>query len=97
MLGPRAVATLAVLGASLALLLSRRVRHDIVGVAIALALVALGVVAPGQLLGDLASPAVVVLASSMILAGLLAESGLMDVAGDRVARGRAARGGRCWR
>ncbi len=81
----RVYLVLVILAVSIAFLLYRRVRHDLVGVATALTLVAIGSVTPGQLLNDLASPAVVVLASSMILAGILADSGIMDLVGHRLA------------
>jgi len=77
--------SLAVLAVSLWLLMSRRLRHDLVGVLSALVLVATGVVTPLALLQDLSSTAVIVLASAMILAGVLSESGFLDLVGDRLA------------
>lgn len=85
MLTAKAYEALAVLAFSVALLVSRRLRHDIVGVLTALALVALRLVSPSQALSNLSSVAVIVLASAMIIAGVVADSGVLDVIGDRIA------------
>ena len=85
MLSIKAYEALALLAFSAALLISRRLRHDVVGVITALALVALGLVSPLQALSNLSSVAVVVLASAMIIAGVVADSGVLDVLGDRIA------------
>ncbi len=77
--------TLAVLAVSLWLLFTRQLRHDIVGVISALVLVAAGVVAPGTLLQDLSSTAVIVLVTAMMISGVLSASGVLDVVGDRIA------------
>ncbi len=81
----RGVITVSVLGVSLWLLFTRRVRYDLVGVVSALILVAAGAVTPSTLLHNLSSVAVVVLAAAMIIAGVLSASGVLDVIGDRIA------------
>lgn len=85
MLPTRVLEALAALLASVAALMSRRVRHDIVGVATLIALVALGLVTPSQAIGNFSSEAVIVLASTMVIAGIVAESGFLEVLGDRIA------------
>jgi len=85
LLSIKAYEALALLAFSATLLISRRLRHDVVGVITALALVALGLVSPLQALSNLSSVAVVVLASAIIIAGVVADSGVLDVLGDRIA------------
>ncbi|MGC9071643.1 MAG: SLC13 family permease [Acidilobus sp.] len=80
-----AIVTIMVVVISIWLLFTRRLRHDLVGVISALVLIATGVVKPSVLLRDLSSTAVLVLASVMILAGLLSSSGFLDVIGDKIA------------
>jgi di/tricarboxylate transporter len=76
--------TLAVFLASTALLLSKRVRYDVVGISSLVALILLGAVSPERALVNLASPAVVVLACLLAISRSLEKSGFLENFGELI-------------
>ncbi|GGT96385.1 transporter [Sulfodiicoccus acidiphilus] len=73
-----------VLAASVTLLITRRVRYDVVGLITMLSLILLGLVNPERALENFGSTSVLLLVALMIVSGFLSESGLLEVLGEFV-------------
>ncbi|MFP3242005.1 MAG: SLC13 family permease [Caldisphaera sp.] len=78
------VIVIIIITVSILLLLSRRLRHDIVGITTMIALVLTGFISPKEALSNFASVTIIVLISLMIIAGTLADSGLLEVLGNYI-------------
>ncbi|MDP8002767.1 MAG: SLC13 family permease [Caldisphaera sp.] len=70
---------------SISLLLMRKLRHDIIGVATMVALVLLGYISPQNALDNFGSITIIVFISTMIISGTLADSGLLEILGNILA------------
>lgn len=75
---------LPILVVSVALLISRRVRYDVVGLLTMLALILSGLVSPLNALENFGSTSVLLLVGVMIVSGFLGESGILEVLGEYV-------------
>lgn len=69
---------------SLALLLTRKLRHDIIGIATMISLVLLGYLSPQEALDNFGSMTIIVFVSAMIISGTLADSGLLEILGNYI-------------
>ncbi len=69
-----------------AILISNRIRYDIVGIATVLVLIALGIVTPSSALLSIGSLPVIVLATLMIISRSISSSGIIDKFGELLTR-----------
>ncbi|HRE45821.1 MAG TPA: SLC13 family permease, partial [Terricaulis sp.] len=83
-ISPAVLSTL-VLGVTLALFASNRVRHDLVALLALAACLCLGLVAPDQAFVGFADPAVVVIAAVLIIGRAVELTGVADALTDRLA------------
>ncbi len=82
MLSSTQLEVLVVFIVSTLILLSNRVRYDLVGIAAALILILIGVVSPASAITDFASLPVILLAVVMIISKSISDSGLLEKFGD---------------
>ncbi|WP_048816701.1 SLC13 family permease [Caldisphaera lagunensis] len=75
---------IAIIIISLSFLLSRRLRHDIIGIATMIVLIIAGYLTPQEALQNFSSITVIMLISLMIIAGTLADSGILEVMGNYI-------------
>ncbi|MEB3692183.1 MAG: SLC13 family permease [Caldisphaeraceae archaeon] len=78
----RLISLAAIIIVSLFLLLTRKIRYDIVGILTMLILVFAGYITPTNALENFASITVIVFISAMIISGTLSDSGVLEVAGN---------------
>jgi di/tricarboxylate transporter len=91
---PQQIIFLLIVGVTLALFISERIRIDIAAMLTLLALAATGILSPGEALSGFASEPAIIVASVFVISAALTETGLTERIGAGIAR---AAGSREWR